>query len=92
MGERKPCKECPWITNYKHSESWKGYVEKMTKGGQIKNGIHKCHMITSDAWGLHSPVDESNMCIGSQEERTKIENNGTFRSEKDSGRGQETGI
>jgi hypothetical protein len=65
MGERNRCKECPWVTQYKHSEKWKGYVKELTDKGLIKDGVHKCHMIASDTWGFETPVDESNVCIGS---------------------------
>ena len=62
---RKCCGECPWKTTYRHSESWKGYVDKMTQEGYIQNGVHKCHMIDKDTWAFDSPIDEKNVCIGS---------------------------
>jgi len=82
MGERKRCKECPWGNQYKRSEKWKGYAKELTDKGVIKNGVHKCHMIDSDTWGLKSPVDESNVCVGSQEPETKIEINENYGSQE----------
>jgi len=63
---RKPCKECPWTTTGKHSQSWPGYVESMEKLGQIKNKEHACHMITSDTWGYDNPITDKNVCIGAK--------------------------
>jgi hypothetical protein len=61
---RKNCKECPWVVNNKHNESWPHYVEKMESIGQIKNKKHSCHMITSDTWGYKTKIDNTNVCIG----------------------------
>lgn len=62
---RKACKQCPWITTSKHSQSWPGYVSSMESIGQISGKRHACHMITTDTWGYESPIDESNVCVGS---------------------------
>lgn len=62
---RKACKECPWINNNRHSQSWPGYVDSMASIGQIEGRKHACHMITSDTWGYDSDINESNVCIGS---------------------------
>lgn len=52
MGNRKPCKECPWENKHKFSEDWKRYAKIMTNAGKIDDNVHACHMITSDSWGV----------------------------------------
>jgi len=34
--------------------------------GQIQSKKHACHMITKDTWGYDNPIDNNNVCIGSQ--------------------------
>lgn len=62
---RRRCKECPWSTKSVHSEKWPGYVSKMTEEGYIQSGVHACHMVTNDTWGMNSPIDKNNVCVGS---------------------------
>jgi len=62
---RSQCSECPWKVKSQHNENFKGYAEKMTEVGQIKESKHACHMITSDVWGYKNEINESNVCIGS---------------------------
>ena len=63
---RTPCKECPWTKDNPHSISWPDYVNKMESIGQIQSKKHACHMITKDTWGYDNPIDNNNVCIGSQ--------------------------
>lgn len=62
---RNCCKECPWTTKSKHNDSWPDYVKTMETKGNLSNGIHACHMITSDTWGFNNPIKDANVCIGS---------------------------
>lgn len=64
MTERKPCKECPWTNQNRHSLKFRNYVEKMNSIGKIKNYQHACHMITSDVWGLKTKINKNNICKG----------------------------
>lgn len=65
MGNRKPCKECPWENKHKFSEDWKRYAKIMTNAGKIDDNVHACHMITSDSWGFNEPITYKNVCVGS---------------------------
>ena len=62
---RKCCGECPWKRTNPHSKKWPGYVHKMSLIGRVKKTRHACHMKTSDVWGIHTIIDEKNVCIGS---------------------------
>jgi hypothetical protein len=62
---RNQCRECPWGNTHRHSKDWMGYVKKMESIGKIKDGVHACHMITSDTWGYRGRIDQSNVCVGS---------------------------
>jgi hypothetical protein len=62
---RKPCKECPWTKENRHSKDWPEYVKKMESIGKLKNKKHACHMITQDTWGYKESITENNVCIGS---------------------------
>jgi L-rhamnose mutarotase len=68
MSVRRSCKECPWKTSGKHSESWPEYLKAMNKIG-IDN--HACHMITKDTWGYTTKIDNSNICVGQLESNRK---------------------
>lgn len=61
---RKPCKECPWENNHKHSKAWMTYAEKMTQVGKIDDQLHNCHLITSDTWGEKEPITVGTVCMG----------------------------
>jgi hypothetical protein len=37
----------------------------MTEEGYIQSGVHACHMVTNDTWGMNSPIDKNNVCVGS---------------------------
>ena len=63
---RESCMECPYKIKSKHNESFKGYVGVVEKYGKIKDGIHACHMITSDVWGYKGDITDDNVCIGSK--------------------------
>jgi hypothetical protein len=43
----------------------------MTEEGYIQSGVHACHMVTNDTWGMNSPIDKNNVCVGSLQ---KLEN------------------
>lgn len=61
---RKPCKECPWKSDTKHSKAWPSYVEKLESIGRIKDKKHACHMISTDVWGYETTINENNVCVG----------------------------
>lgn len=63
--KRNGCKECPWSTKSVHNERWPEYVSKMTEEGYIDSGVHGCHMITNDTWGMDKPINKDNVCVGS---------------------------
>lgn len=63
--KRNRCEECPWTTKSVHNERWPRYVSKMTEEGYIDSGVHGCHMITNDTWGMNSELNENNVCVGS---------------------------
>jgi hypothetical protein len=58
---KKPCKECPWVNNNRHSLNFRRYVSKMKTIGVEK---HACHMTTSDIWGYNTPISSRNICRG----------------------------
>ena len=60
---RNKCDDCPYIKNgdrYKH-QSW---INMLDNSPTHCDKIHKCHCITSDAWGIKSPINNSNVCVG----------------------------
>ena len=58
---KRPCKECPWVNNNRHSLNFRSYTDKMKSIGVEK---HACHMITSDVWGYKNKIDSRNYCKG----------------------------
>jgi len=62
MSCRKPCKSCPWTNDNNHNQKFRKGMEKFTDLGKPN---HKCHSIDGDIWGLKTPVDKNNICIGS---------------------------
>jgi hypothetical protein len=71
---RKPCKECPWVTDSSHNEKWKDYVQRVETIGKVKDKKHACHMITSDVWGYKHEIDETTICAGSYGEKKVCSN------------------